>query len=456
MNTRICFALIGAAFLSSPVFAQDEGGIPFPKGPDGLRFYMNAEKTKFVQFRMAQQFWVRYAEQNPGTTVEGKPYDRSLDFDLRRLRVYMFGQLDANTVIFTQYGVTNEQFNRGGTDGGKRVSMLFHDAWIKYRVIGEKLVIGTGLHYWNGLSRMSNVSFISPIAFDNPAFNWPTLERTDQLGRMTGVFAHGQVGKLHYQLSVNQPYKSQESLGNTVNRSMFQTEGIGKVYAGYFEWNLRESEVRLIPFRIGTYLGKKKVFNLGAGFQYHPDAMASRELNGFAVDGVTPVYGLERHNLLALAVDVFYDSPLPSNLGAISIYGVGYYNDYGPNYLRTVGVMSLASNPSTDVAPTLNGYGNSYPAWGTGTTYLLEGGWLMPKRVFNHKTQLQPYYRISVLNFDALNSLAYVHDFGINWYINGQNAKITFQNRGRPMVNAQTKKQYKTMFEFMLQTSFYF
>lgn len=167
---------------------------------------MNNDKSKWVQFQLAQQFWTRYSVQNPGTIIEGKPYTNALDFDLRRVRFYMFGQLDQNVVIFTQLGITNEQFNRGGTDGGKRVSIIFHDAWVKYRVLDDRLVVGTGLHFWNGLSRMSSFSFISTLAFDNPALNWPTLERTDQLGRMPGIFAHGQIHNLHYRVSINQPF----------------------------------------------------------------------------------------------------------------------------------------------------------------------------------------------------------------------------------------------------------
>jgi hypothetical protein len=456
MFTNTLRAAAMLLLLASPLFAQEDNGIPFPKSPDGLRFYMNADKSKWVQFRLAQQFWTRYSVQNPGTQIEGKDYTNSLDFDLRRLRFYMFGQLDNNVVIFTQFGITNEQFNRGGTDGGKRVSMIFHDAWMKYKVIDDKFVVGAGLHYWNGLARQASMSFISPVAFDNPALNWPTLERTDQLARMTGIFAHGQVGKLHYRLNINQPFRSVENLGTTVNQAMFQTEGIGKVYSGYAEWNFLEKEVHIVPFRIGTYLGKKKIFNIGAGFQYHNDVMASRQPDGFEANGTTPKFRIDRHDQRNFAVDLFYDSPLPGNNGALTVYAVGYYNDMGPNYLRNTGVMNLASNPATPAAPTLNGYGNAYPTTGTGTTLLVEGGWLLPKRFFPFKTMAQPYYRYTMLNFEALNSLAYVHDFGVNWYLNGQNAKITFQNRFRPLIDGQTREQYKSLYEFTIQTTFYF
>jgi hypothetical protein len=327
---------------------------------------------------------------------------------------------------------------------------------VKYRVLDDRLVVGTGLHFWNGLSRMSSFSFISTLAFDNPALNWPTLERTDQLGRMPGIFAHGQIHNLHYRVSINQPFRSVETLGNTVNQAMFQTEGISKVYAGYTEWNFLEKETHLLPFRIGTYLGKKKIFNIGAGFQYHKDVMASRQPNGFAADGVTPAFRIARHDQRSFAVDLFYDAPLSGDNGVLTVYAVGYYNDMGPNYIRNIGVMSLATNPATQVSGSLNGFGNGYPAIGTGTVLLAEAGWLIPKRLLPAKTMLQPYYRHTLLNYEALNSLAFVHDFGVNWYLNGQNAKITLQNRFRPLVDGQTKKQTGSLYEFILQTSFYF
>ncbi|MFN3876037.1 MAG: porin, partial [Flavobacteriales bacterium] len=37
-------------------------------------------------------------------------------------------------------------------------------------------------------------------------------------------------------------------------------------YAGYLMWQFLEQESNVLPFTVGTYVGTKKVFNIGAGF----------------------------------------------------------------------------------------------------------------------------------------------------------------------------------------------
>ena len=41
-------------------------------------------------------------------------------------------------------------------------------------------------------------------------------------------------------------------------------------------WQFLEKESNQTPYMIGSYLGKKRVFNIGAGFQYQKDAMTYR------------------------------------------------------------------------------------------------------------------------------------------------------------------------------------
>ena len=52
------------------------------------------------------------------------------------------------------------------------------------------------------------------------------------------------------------------------------------MYQGYVSWEFLEQESNLLPFNVGTYLGTKRVFNLGGGFFYNQDGMVSRSNSG--------------------------------------------------------------------------------------------------------------------------------------------------------------------------------
>ena len=59
------------------------------------------------------------------------------------------------------------------------------------------LHVGGGLHYWNGVSRLSSNSTLN--FYDNGMrlfFNWFNIEVTDQFARQFGVYAKGQIRKI--------------------------------------------------------------------------------------------------------------------------------------------------------------------------------------------------------------------------------------------------------------------
>ena len=64
-----------------------------------------------------------------------------------------------------------------------------HDAWTEYAIIPSKLHIGTGLHYWNGVSRMASASTLNFMTLDAPIHNWFNIEATDQFARQLGIYA---------------------------------------------------------------------------------------------------------------------------------------------------------------------------------------------------------------------------------------------------------------------------
>jgi hypothetical protein len=72
-----------------------------------------------------------------------------------------------------------------------------------------------------------------------------------------------------------------------------------------------------------------------------------------------------------------------------------------------------------------NGPGNAQPTIGTGTISYTQLGLLLPK--LENGTQLMPYLTYTRKNFELLQAGSNQYDLGLNYFINGHNAKITAQ-----------------------------
>src|ERR1043166_8050267 len=96
-----------------------------------------------------------------------------------------------------------------------------------------------------------------------------------------------------------------------------------------------DEESNFGPGVVGSYLGKKRVFNIGAGFNYQEKAMFN-----LADNKKDTVY----NPILLIAIDVFYDAPINREKGtAVNFYG-GYFNyNFGPGYIRNIASI----NPPT-------------------------------------------------------------------------------------------------------------
>ena len=99
----------------------------------------------------------------------------------------------------------------------------------------------------------------------------------------------------------------------------------------YVEYQFLDNESNLLPFKVGTYLGTKRVFNIGVGF-YSQSKGTKSSVNG----------KLESHNVNLLSVDAFLDMPFGDKTknSAVTAYA-GYFNyNFGPNYIRNIGIMN--------------------------------------------------------------------------------------------------------------------
>lgn len=432
------FSLGVCLFITQPVKAQYA-----PEYNEGLKINLNDKDDYYIRFMLWNQIWARSTEQNPGTLVNGTPQDRSFDIGARRLRMLAMAQLSPRFMIMTHFGINSQTFVGGGAAGsggtgnygaGKKPGMFFHDFTSEYTLFpavdaytGQRnkfsMTLGAGIHYWMGLSRMTMASTTNFLTLDSPGFNFPNVDQSDQFVRMFGIFAKGKVDKLEYRVSVNKPFAT--NLVPQEENVAVDNNGSSKPYVGgYFEYQFLDQESNTLPFKVGTYLGQKRVFNIGVGFNAQQDGTMSLQNGQY-----------KSHNIALLSGDMFID--LPFSVGSkdmsLTSYTVAYRYDYGPNYIRHSGTMNLGTNdPNYDGPRSISGPGNSRPMLGTGDIYYSQAGLLLPRLGEQDKIRLQPFVAYTRKNLEALQKGGDYWDFGSNLLIQQHNAKVSFQYSLRP------------------------
>jgi hypothetical protein len=284
--------------------------------------------------------------------------------------------------------------------------------------------------------------------------NWPLVENSDQFVRQFGFYAKGKLGKLNYSTSVNKPFATNLTPTADAIKGRVAVDNNGNArpaVQGYFDYQFFDQEANVLPFRVGTYVGTKKVFNIGAGFYHQSKGTKSVDATGT----------LEQHDINLFGADVFADLPIgaKSKNMALTAYSVYYDYNFGPNYIRTTGIMNPASGFDPAVAAAnrpLNGAGNNRFFVGTGNIWYTQAGLLLPKGK-GGKMRVQPFAAYTWKKLDYLDNVGSYYDFGANFFLDGHNAKITPQYSTRPMYYLRDGKRVKdgTRGEFILQLQIY-
>lgn len=414
----------------------------------GIKLSLNEEGTKYIRFITWHQVWIRYNEHNSGSIRNFEQVDNTLDFGLRRSRFLTYSQISPRFLVLLHFGINNQNAVSGGLNAGvdgKKPQLFIHDAWTEYKIIDKYLAVGAGLHYWNGISRLSNASTLNFLTVDAPIFNWATIDAIDQFARMLGVYAKGKVGKLDYRVAVNDPFLTNTSQTLTPAAN-YNPRNNSKVYQGYFNYQFLEQESNLLPYMVGTYLGSKKVFNIGAGFLHNEDGVWRAEPTAFGQDTVQADIDL-------FGVDAFLDMPLNKERGtALTAYAVYYNYDFGRNNVRNIGIM----NPATGGGGLR---GNALPTIGTGDIVYGQAGYLLPKDLITEKVRLQPYTAFSYGSLDGVRDSSgdkvpvKVLDVGANILLEGHHSKLTLNWRNRPDFTNPNDLKYRP--EITLQAMIY-
>lgn len=383
------------------------------------KVYLNEDGSHFVKFTLVSQIWLRTQDYNPGTTIFGYSKNSGTDIGIRRFRMQLFGQLTDRVFIYSQIGENN--FNNLSD---RKLGLFVHDALGEYAVVKKHLSLGGGLSAWSGLSRFASPSVGSIMGVDAPLFQQSTNDVTDQFLRKLSVYAKGKLGKFDYRLVMAQPMAFQKGTGYSATLSStanFSSLPPKMQWNGYFQYQFKDQESNQTPYMTGTYLGKKKVFNVGVGFVYQPDAMW--KLGANMKDTVLT-------NMLQLAADVYYDAPVGTKGQAVSLYGSVTHFDFGTNYIRNLGVMNPANG--TNDKNILNGGGNGFPAYGTGNVLYAQAGYKLSDNLIG-KTTLMPYAAIQHANYEKLNTPMNFIDLGVSWLLSGHTSKLTASYQNRPV-----------------------
>lgn len=357
---------------------------------------LSEDGGKYIRFLTWHQIWMQGGSEQDGLNVS-----------IRRSRFLVYAQISPRFLILSHWGLNSLGANHlsanpNSQSTNNRSLLFMHGAWNEFALVPKKIHVGAGLHYWNGISRLTSQSTLNMMTLDNAGsgnadarlFPWANITTSDQFARHLGIYAKGTLGNMQYRVSANNarnnsgalnPNSPSYQVNNASSKSDSTNIGTWN-YAGYFKYDFLDGESDKLPYFVGTYLGKKKVFSVGIGFNIHPDAMAVGDRLSTAT----------REDVTHFAIDAFYDAPLNENF-ALNALAAFYNFDYGGSDTFNSGGLVPGSGSVI--------YGQ--------LGLLFQKAKLMPYLAFNHAN----------LDFTPENSNELA--FGLNYYINGHFAKIT-------------------------------
>jgi len=398
--------LLMGIFLISYQYTYAQGS---PDYTGGLKLKFNEDGSKYLRVISWAQVQANY---NTDTTSDANGNENSpLNFNLRRARILMFAQINKDFLILTHFGLNSlTSSTLSPTGAGDGSQLFFHDVWGQYN-LGTNHTVGGGLHYFNGISRLNNQSTLNMMTLDNHRQTWATIGLSDQFARHLGFFAKGKFEKLQYRVAINDvnisTLDSRDVVANGAavynGRSLLGSKSSGKAYAGYFDYHFLDEESNFLPYKVGTYLGGKKVFNVGAGFFLHP--------NGSVINtGTEDVPILNGEDVSIFAVDAFYDTPLGNDGSALTAYTVFQSNNYGKDYL--------------------------FSAYGTGNLFYGHVGYVFKGDLT--KIRYQPYISYGTHSYDATNDNRNTLGLGVNAFMSGHNSKLTLEYKNEKFGSSDT------------------
>lgn len=425
----------------SKIYSQQNNSVENPLKKTWITYFGKDSSLSIRNIGLVQ-IQARYQELNKGSIAPtGEIQNEMVDINIPRI---CFGQ-------FLSYKRLNMFYLLGTSSqtpaNAKLGNVYTYETYISYQLVKRLLSIGLGQTLYNGLSRASSLQISQLIAVNPINQALPTAGKTDNLGRQFHFFAVGKIQKLEYRMALVKPMLQVGKDGkylpelseNTASEVSYEFPTTKFGAEGYVCYQFLEEENTNYSSKSFSYLGSKKIFNIGLGFEYQPEATAY--LN-FDRDTVL-------NNAVSYAFDFFADLPL-TNGGVITTYGVFYNYDYGTNYLKTSATMNYHTGGNT-----IQGGGNSEFVVGTGNSFCLQAAYLFPRAITSENHKLQLYTTLYYKNFDILKETALQIGGGLNYYLLGHNAKIGIQYFPREVYDNNYEIVQKTNNVYVqLQVSF--
>ncbi len=334
-----------------------------------MEVYRNGDMALDVGFW--GQAWYQYVG-DYDRDGDGRKNDDINDFMVRRAYFSVAGTVTPKLCFFLHFA--GDRLGQEGVDNsgmGLGTGMAVRDLWVNYKLLGDDLMVQVGRMY---VPFSRNYGTTSTKSLLTTELDW------GQGGLRSGIFYPSKVGrddsvtvwgnvfrdKLQYRLMVGEGVESGH--GNPDDSLRF---------AGRLSLNLFEPETGW--FNAGTYLGKKKVLAVGAGFDFQPDL----------------VMGADTCDYAAYTADVHLDLPLEC-------------------CAVTAELAWFAVNNS------VNGV-----TW-SGLTAGTDGNMLTTKAGVLLKGDLQPFGHCQFILPDGTGlDDTVVYGFGCNYYIKGAANKLT-------------------------------
>ncbi len=279
----------------------------------GIREAAAVEVTQFGEsgfFRIDYQLQARVGERDQvaDPSASGNTYDAYV----RRNRLSFIGAANQ-----TFGGVVQLEFNGGQHLGDVSVSqdarkfeLVLLDAFATADPTGFLRVrAGKTKHV---LTREVQEGCFDPLSMDrSPFILGPFGEHApEKTTRDVGLVVWGNVYENYFQ------YRLAVMQGNRFGAT---PEGIGFRYSGRVHATFFDQEAGLVYK--GTYVGKKRVLTVGAGYELQPNAVYASETSG-------------AQDYSAYTFDVFYEHPTP--YGTFTVSGAYLKTDFGEAAIRGV------------------------------------------------------------------------------------------------------------------------
>lgn len=369
-----------------------------------------------VNWNITTEIWARYSNFNNGTKINNQDDKKYADISIRRFRIPISYQLSPKVFAFAMIGGNNYNFGSGDSN----IDIL--DAYAEYD-FHKSFEVGMGKSGWQGLNRFNVFSSSSILGYDAPLFSLYSLDKLDDIGRYYGVWAKGQIHKFDYRLTFSNPLMV--TIAPTTGSVDYANNAPKIKSSGYVKYQFFEHESNKTSYQVGTYITNKKIFNIGTGFAYQPDAMANGNIN----NSNTKLYDIKHW-----AVDSFLSLPF-KNKETITAYTS--YNNYnfGPNYIRNVSANTKFATGGDD----FNGAGNGFPMIGTGETLYGQVGYAFnPVKIGTENITLQPCISWQHSNWEALNEPMNLREYTLNLFLDGHEDKISLGYQSRPIFDKTT------------------